>query len=250
MWATVLSCLALAGLSSTSASAADQRASAVVAAVSELQEQYSLRSVVFGVWAGGKELVSGALGNAYPGVRANRRMHFRIGNTAESFTSTLLLQLVEEGKIRLDDRSLKTVVDGLSRLDDSLARALCWGAAWDMTRDAEMRAGDFVALVLGNIATETDAFGSSRIPGYAAQAVHNFSAPEKRAELLATWERGLRDLLFAAEPTDTELKASLSYLADQAATFRKANPKADPERQALASLCQVLLGSNRFLYVD
>ena len=25
-------------------------------------------------------------------------------------------------------------------LDDSLARALCWGAAWDMTRDAEMRA--------------------------------------------------------------------------------------------------------------
>ena len=24
------------------------------------------------------------------------------------------------------------------RLDDSLARALCWGAAWDMTRDAEM----------------------------------------------------------------------------------------------------------------
>ena len=25
-----------------------------------------------------------------------------------------------------------------ARLDDSLARALCWGAAWDMTRDAEM----------------------------------------------------------------------------------------------------------------
>ena len=47
-------------------------------------------------------------------------------------------------KIRLDERSLATVVDGLSRLDDSLARALCWGAAWDMTRDAEMRATDFV----------------------------------------------------------------------------------------------------------
>jgi hypothetical protein len=57
-------------------------------------------------------------------------------------------------------------------------------------------------------------------------------------------------LLFAAEPTDGELNASLSYLADQAETFRKAGPKADPDRQALVSLCQVLLGSNRFLYVD
>ena len=68
-------------------------------------------------------------------------------------------------------------------------------------------------------------------------------SPEQRVRRV--WE-----LLFAAEPTDAELKASLSYLADQAGTFRKANPKADPEKQALASLCQVLLGSNRFLYVD
>ena len=84
-------------------------------------------------------------------------------------------------KIRLDERSLETVVGGLSRLDDSLARALCWGAAWDMTRDAELSATDFVTLVLGNIAVETDAFGSSRIPAYAAQAVNNFSAPANRA---------------------------------------------------------------------
>ncbi len=103
-------------------------------------------------------------------------------------------------KIRLDERSLATVVAGLSRLDDSLARALCWGAAWDMTRDAEMRATDFVALVLGNVAVETDAFGSSRIPGYAAQAVNNFSDPAKRAELRKTWEQGVRRLLDEAEP--------------------------------------------------
>ena len=98
------------------------------------------------------------------------------------------LLLLNEGdltyaKIRLDERSLATVIGGLSRLDDSLARALCWGAAWDMTRDAELSATDFVTLVLGNIASETDAFGSSRIPGYAAQAVNNFSAPANRAAL-------------------------------------------------------------------
>jgi hypothetical protein len=63
--------------------------------------------------------------------------------------------------------------------------------------------------------------------------------------------RKVWELLFAAPPTDAELKASVSYLADQAETFRKATgPKGEPDRQALVSLCQVLLGSNRFLYVD
>jgi aminopeptidase N len=103
-------------------------------------------------------------------------------------------------KIRLDERSLATVIGGLSRLDDSLARALCWGAAWDMTRDADLSATDFVTLVLGNIASETDAFGSSRIPAYAAQAVNNFAAPANRAALRTTWEQGLRRLLDEAEP--------------------------------------------------
>lgn len=37
--------------------------------------------------------------------RAWRRRadHFRIGNTRESFTTTLLLQLVDQGHVRLDD---------------------------------------------------------------------------------------------------------------------------------------------------
>ena len=117
-------------------------------------------------------------------------------------------------KIRLDERSLETVVGGLSRLDDSLARALCWGAAWDMTRDAEMRATDFVALVLGNIGTETDAWGVSRIPTYASSAVNAFSAPANRAFLKATWERGLRKLLEEAEPgSDHQLTFARSFAA-------------------------------------
>ncbi|MFC4786907.1 aminopeptidase N [Nocardioides sp. MAHUQ-72] len=114
------------------------------------------------------------------------------------------LLLLNEGdlayaKIRLDERSLATVIGGISTLDDALARALCWGAAWDMTRDAEMSATDFVALVLSGIGSESDAFGVSRIPGYAAQAVSSFSAPGNRATLRATWEQGLRTLLENAE---------------------------------------------------
>jgi aminopeptidase N len=129
------------------------------------------------------------------------------------------LLLLNEGdltyaKIRLDERSLHTVVSGLSRLDDSLARALCWGAAWDMTRDAEMSATDFVTLVLGNIAEETDAFGSSRIPGYAAQAVSSLSAPATRPALRATWESGVLALLRDAEPgSDHQLTFARAFAA-------------------------------------
>jgi aminopeptidase N len=103
-------------------------------------------------------------------------------------------------KIRLDERSLATVVRALRTLDDSLARALCWGAAWDMTRDAEMAASDYVTLVVENIGSETDAFGIRAIPGYAGIAANLYSDPAGRAELRTTWERGLRDLLHGAEP--------------------------------------------------
>ncbi|MBS43736.1 MAG: aminopeptidase N [Nocardioides sp.] len=117
-------------------------------------------------------------------------------------------------KIRLDERSLATVIEGLSRLGDSLPRALVWGAAWDMTRDAEMSATDFVDLVLRNIGQETDAWGVTRIPTYAAQAVGLYSAPAHRAELGATWERGLRRLVDEAEPgTDQQLTFVRSYAA-------------------------------------
>jgi len=103
-------------------------------------------------------------------------------------------------KIRLDERSMSTVVHGLRKLDDSLARALCWGAAWDMTRDAEMAASDYVTLVLQNVADESDAFGIRSIPSYASLAVNLYSDPGHRPELRARWEAGLRDLLHGAAP--------------------------------------------------
>ncbi|GAB2986893.1 aminopeptidase N [Nocardioides montaniterrae] len=103
-------------------------------------------------------------------------------------------------KIRLDERSLATAIADLSAIDDSLARALVWGAAWDMTRDAEMAASDFVALVLSNLGAETDSWGLSRIPTYAAQAVSVYSDPAKRDALRARWEAGLKQLALAAEP--------------------------------------------------
>ena len=130
------------------------------------------------------------------------------------------LLLLNEGdlayaKIRLDERSLATVVGGLATLDDSLARALCWGAAWDMTRDAEMSATDFVALVLRGIGTETDAFGVSRIPAYAAQAVNDLRRPRQpRRPAGDAGSRGCASCSSSAEPgSDHQLSFVRAYAA-------------------------------------
>jgi aminopeptidase N len=59
-------------------------------------------------------------------------------------------------KIRLDDRSLATVTQHISGFESSLPRALCWAAAWDMVRDSELAARDYVRLFTAGIGEETD----------------------------------------------------------------------------------------------
>ena len=118
-------------------------------------------------------------------------------------------------KIRLDQRSLDTLVNHIADLDDSLARALCWGAAWDMTRDAEMSATAFVTLVLGGIAQESDLTAVAALLRYAGQAVDQYSDPEHREELHATWERGLRELMEQAQPgSDHQLALVRSFCSN------------------------------------
>jgi aminopeptidase N len=117
-------------------------------------------------------------------------------------------------KIRLDERSMATAISALSTFDDSLPRALVWGAAWDMTRDGEMRTRDWVDLVLANIGAETDAWAVTRIPTSAAMSIAFYADPEHRTALRATWESGLRELLLAAEPgSDHQLTFARSYAA-------------------------------------
>jgi mono/diheme cytochrome c family protein len=69
---------------------------------------------------------------------------------------------------------------------------------------------------------------------------------DPKAQVIHAWR-----LAYAAEPTADEVSDALAFLAGQAERHRAAAPKTnDPMRQALASFCQALLSSNRFLYVD
>jgi len=50
-------------------------------------------------------------------------------------------------KLRLDPHSLTTMrTGGLAAITEPLARTLCWSAAWDMVRDGELAARDYLEL--------------------------------------------------------------------------------------------------------
>ncbi|MFC5501982.1 aminopeptidase N [Lysinimonas soli] len=83
-------------------------------------------------------------------------------------------------KIRMDPASLAVAIARLSQIEDPLARALVWGSAWDSTRDAEVAASDYLDLVLGNIASETESTTMRLTLTQLVQAAHVYVAPEKR----------------------------------------------------------------------
>jgi aminopeptidase N len=83
-------------------------------------------------------------------------------------------------KIRMDDASWQVAIDHLADIEDPLARALVWGAAWDATRDAEVAPSDYVDLVLNNIATETESTTIRLSLTQLLQVARTYVSPEKR----------------------------------------------------------------------
>lgn len=115
-------------------------------------------------------------------------------------------------KIRLDQRSLATLINNVHLMDSSLARAVCWGASWDICRDAEMPSADYVALALRGVGAESDLTAVSSVLRQAQQAVDAYSAPGDRPGLAAHWESGLRALLAAAQDgSDHQLSLVRAY---------------------------------------
>jgi aminopeptidase N len=121
-------------------------------------------------------------------------------------------------KIRLDERSLRTATESLAELDDSLARALLWAAAWDMTRDGEMRATDFLELVVRGVAAESDLVTVGTILRQAKLAVDQFAAPGRRPDLVGRLAAEFHRLMLAAEPGSDHQLAFARAFANFAGT--------------------------------
>jgi len=103
------------------------------------------------------------------------------------------------GKIRLDERSLATALSLPRGFQDSLPRSLVLGATWDMTRDGEMPARDFVRFVLESMPGETDSTLLRVLLGQVSTAARLYTAPEHRAEVSALLSSSLRSLAESAE---------------------------------------------------
>jgi aminopeptidase N len=80
-------------------------------------------------------------------------------------------------KLRLDDRSLGTLRTRIGAMPDPLARALCWSAAWDMTRDAELPAREWVQLVLAGVDAEGEISVVQALLGRVQAALTSYTDP-------------------------------------------------------------------------
>jgi hypothetical protein len=120
-----------------------------------------------------------------------------------------------------------------------------------MTPNCEARAVTTVApqsLLLMN-----DTFVVSAATHF-AERVRQEHPGDARAQIARAWR-----LLFGTAPNETETRDMLLFLAEQSETLRaraaaqppkKDEAPPDSHLQALASLCQALLSTNRFLYVE
>ena len=103
-------------------------------------------------------------------------------------------------KTRLDDRSLRTAVEHLGDLTASLPRALIWGAAWDMTRDAEMSTGDFLRLALSGLPSEGDVGVVQQVLRQVKAAIDMYAQPDHRDDYLSRLTDALHELAESAVP--------------------------------------------------
>ena len=127
----------------------------------------------------------------------------------------------------------------------------------EMKPNCELRRATTVAPQSLLMLNDTFVLSSARA---LAERVRREAPGDVRAQVERAWQ-----LLFSRSPSQPELEGALAHLAEQGEEFRvrlAAVPPApakegepapappDPQLEALSSLCQVLLASNRFLYCD
>jgi cytochrome c553 len=120
-----------------------------------------------------------------------------------------------------------------------------------MVPNCEMRAQTTVApqsLLLMN-----DTFvleNSQRL----ADLLQKQAPDDRRAQLQRAWQ-----LLYSRAATEQDIERGITYLEEQTKALTqyhhdiqhpKGAPKPNPPQEAMASLCQILLSSNRFLYIE
>jgi aminopeptidase N len=128
------------------------------------------------------------------------------------------LVLVNDGdltyaRVSLDARSIEMVRKSQMRLDDDLARALLWGDLWDMVRNAELRAADYVDTSLLCIDVESDPAVFQPLISRIFAAFDRYADPSHRASLRESLSRAAVDRLSRIIPgSDLQLHWTLTFI--------------------------------------
>ncbi|MFE7190701.1 aminopeptidase N [Kitasatospora sp. NPDC057541] len=121
-------------------------------------------------------------------------------------------------KVRLDEDSLAVVTEHLGGFTDALPRALCWASAWDMTRDGELAARDYLTLALSGLPRESDIGVVQSVHRQVKLALDAYADPAWREVGLARWAEAAEEALRAAEPGSDHQLAWARALAGVART--------------------------------
>lgn len=109
-------------------------------------------------------------------------------------------------KVRLDAASVDAAEESLSTLDDALARGLVWSALWNATRDGELAAARFLAIVRRHIGAETHSALRADVLANASFAIGHYVAEADRARERSAWlETTWQGMLAADAGSDAQL---------------------------------------------
>jgi aminopeptidase N len=183
------------------------------------------------------------------------RAHREELDVEDSSTDVPALQGVSQGKLvlvndddltycslRLDPDSLETVLTRIADIAEPLPRTLAWSAAWEMTREAEMKARDFVSLVSSGVHAETEVGVAQRLLMQAQTALGSYADPDWAcSEGWPGFADRLLELARAAEPGSDHQLAFVNALCSSSLSLRHVAVLAalldiDPAEQGLPGL--------------
>lgn len=133
------------------------------------------------------------------------------------------LLLVNDGdlayaKIRLDADSLAFAIEHIDRMEDPVTRRTILSAAWDMVRDGELPATEYIALALKAANTETSIATLTSILQRTGYAVTRYTAPVNRSERMVTTGDRLLLLARTATSESDQQRLLVKALAQMAVT--------------------------------
>ena len=113
--------------------------------------------------------------------------------------------------VRLDERSLATVLSSIEDVTDPLARTLCWSALWEMTREARLPARRFVEVVTRAAPREAHIGVVQRVLAQAQSALARYADPDWAAA--TGWPEFSDAMLAAARASGAGSDHQLAFLA-------------------------------------